>query len=324
MTKLKGNKLFTLLLALSTVVIVAGIILYAVLGFNTAPDRLNGYRVNINYNVIIEIDQKQEELQKVCEDAFSANGVKFEKREELSVVDSATMNTSMDKTLIYTFGAKTSEEALAKAVAAINGAVGTGDLADAEVYARWHVLEGERFYDSAWRGAIAIAVAIVVALGYVAARYGLSCGVAGLACCVHDALFTAAFFALTRFPVYAFAPVLYSAVAALVSAVLWLIVAGKCKKGFKEGEKRGEEIVRGAVKDSKKTILFTAGIVAIAVALLGVGTVALALIGVAVPVFSSLFIGPEAAIAVRTAIEKRRDKKKGGYVGKKKAETPAE
>ena len=323
MTKFKGNKLFALLVAISSVIIIAGIILYAVLGFNTANDKFDGYRVDINYNVMIELDKKEEALAKACEDAFSQNGVKFSEKNTLSSVDAASMNESMDKVLTYTF------EALGKAVAAINAAVGSGtEFADAEVFARWHALEGERFYDPAWRGAIAIAVAVVVALGYICARYGLSCGVAGLACCAHDALFTVALLAITRFPVYAFAPVLYAAIAAFMSVVLWLVLASKFKAGFKAGEKPGAEIVGEAVQANRKDLLFTAlafGIAIVVVGAIAVGGTALAvlpaILAVAVPIYSTLFIGPEVTVAIRTALEKRKEKKKGGYVGKKKAES---
>ncbi len=332
MTKFKGNKLFALLLAVSSVVIIAGIILYAVLGFNTANDKFNGYRVDVNYNVLIDLNKQEEDLGKVCEDAFAQNGLHFTEKQVLNSVDSSSMNETVDKLITYTFGAGTSEEALGKAVAAINAAVGSGtEYADAEVFARWHGLEGERFYDPAWRGAIAIAVAVLVALGYITARYGVSLGVAGLACCAHDALFTVALLAIVRFPVYTFTPVLYASVAAFMSVVLWLILASKCKEGFKAGEKKGEEIVRSAVKECRKSVLFTA--LAFGAGILVVGAIAAggtalavlpAILAVAVPIYSTLFLGPEVAIAIRTAIEKRREQKKGGYTGKKKAENQAE
>ena len=332
MSKLKDNKLFAIFVAVSSVIIIAGIILYALLGFNTMADKLDGYRIDVNYNVIIGLNDKEDALAKVCEDAFSKNGVAYSEKNTLSAVDSSSMNETTDEVLTYTFGQGVSEEALGKAVAEINAAVGEGtEFADAEVFARWHSLEGERFYDSAWRGAIAIAVAAIVALGYVCIRFGVSCGVAGFVSCAHDALFTAALLAVTRFPVYSFAPVLYAAIAAFISVILWLIVAEKCKKGFKEGGKAGEEIVRAAVKDTFKSVLFTAlafGIGIVAVGAIAAGGTALAvlpvLLAVGVPIYSTHFIAPEICILIRGAIEKRKEKKKGGYVGKKKAENQAE
>ena len=60
MSKLKDNKLFAIFVAVSSVIIIAGIILYALLGFNTMADKLDGYRIDVNYNVIIGLNDKEE------------------------------------------------------------------------------------------------------------------------------------------------------------------------------------------------------------------------------------------------------------------------
>ncbi len=335
----KGNKLFALFLAISSVVIVAGIILYALLGFNTAPERPTNYTFEVKYNVVLGINDLEDDLQKLCEDTFQENGLSYSKKQVAAENSSSNLYETTDSILSYTFDSASSES-LAKAVKAVNAAAAAYKTTDADgeevypysdaaVFASWHVHTGMRIYEYAWRGAIAIAVAAIVALGYVCIRYGVSCGVAGLACCAHDALFTAALFAVTRFPVYAAAPLLYAAAAAFMSVLLWLVLCAKIKENGKAAVPlAGEECIRKAVAENRKLVLFTALPFAVAIAVLGLvafGSATLfllpMLVSVAVPIYSTLLLGPDICIPIRRAFDKRREAKlkKGGYVGKKKA-----
>lgn len=331
MSKLKEHKL-SLILALTAVIVIAGIILYALLGFNTMPDRDKHFTFEVEYDVVVEVSNQEEALQKLCEDTFANNGLHYVEKEVLTQVDSSSLSESTDTTLVYTFSAGVSTESLQKAADAVNSAAQGEGYADAVIFASWHKFEGNRFYDYAWRGAIALAVAAIVALAYVAVRYGVSCGVAGLAVCAQSTLFTVALFAVTRFPVYAFAPALYAGITAFMSVLLWVFLCGKFREGFKAaGTLSGEEVIRNTVKASTKLILLTAGVFGLAIFLLGViGTPATmlavlpALVGVAVATCSVLFFGEEVCIPIRRAFDKRRASKKRGYVGKKKAETEAE
>ena len=168
MNKLILNKLFSILLAISGAVIVLGIVVYAIWGFNIAPDRPQHYTFEVNYDVVIELNEKEEALQDLCENVFDANGLNYSKKEVLVSIDNSSFSETTDKSLIYTFNSAKTEN-LEKAVQAVTSELTKAGsaYADAIVSASWHTLESERFYDYAWRGAIAIAVAAIVTLAYV-------------------------------------------------------------------------------------------------------------------------------------------------------------
>ena len=338
MNKSKTNKLLAIVLAISCVVIVAGVILYALLGFNTMPERTESYTVEVSYETILdEIYDKVGDLEKVCEDAFRANGVSYDAKEIVPCMDNTSLSETNESMIKYTFKSDTDEAALAKAVEAVNTGVAANENFDlAHVFASMHEVAGTRFYEYAWRGAIAIAVGAVAAFVYICIRYGVSLAVSGFVCCVHDALFTAAVFAIVRVPVYAATPLLYAAVAALVSIVLWLIFANKLRGAFKAPENasaQSEELIRATAKASRKPMLIAAAVVCGVIAVIGAAAASgaslfllPAIVGVAVPLLSTFFIGPEVCIPLRKAFDKRRAAKenKKGYIGKKKASENAD
>lgn len=330
MTNMKGKKLFALFVAVSAVILVAGIVLYALLGFNTLPDVPASKTVELRYNVLVELNEKEEALSGICEDAFAQNGLKYTEKSESKLYDGSSFAEGDDAKLVYTFTAG-GKESFDAAVAAIRTAVeADAGFSDAAVSVSWHTQEGTRFYDYAWRGAIALAVGAIVALVYVTIRYGVSCGVAGLVCCLHDMLLVPAFFALTRIPVFAAAPLLYAAAAGFLSVLMWLIVSAKVKENGKSAQPlSGEECIFRASKESKKLLLFAAIPFAAAILLLGAVAFGKAslfilpmLLSVACPLYSATTIGPFVALPIRNALDKRREakKNKGAYVGKKKAE----
>lgn len=68
MTKrMKSIKLWPLFTAVSAVIILAGIILYALLGFNTATEKPEYKTFEVQYSVNAVLKEKEEEIQKVCE-----------------------------------------------------------------------------------------------------------------------------------------------------------------------------------------------------------------------------------------------------------------
>ncbi len=325
MSKSFSKKRFTVSAIVSAIVIIAGIVLYALFGFNTALDQPKSYSFEVKCDVLIDVTENaSEELQKLCEDSFRENKISYAEKSVNTVIDGNSFTDTTDTILLYTFSSGVSEEALAKSVAAVNAA----SHGEADVFASYHALSSERFVEPAWRGAIAIAVGAVVALAYVWIRYGLSCAVAGLVSCAHDALFTAAFFAITRFPVYAMAPVLYAAIAAFVSALLWTVQCIRMKAAYKSSAEGtpSEEVIRTSLANSWKYIVATS--IALLVPVLLIGAVAVsgtallvlpALVAIVVPVYSTLLIAPEICIPIRTAFDKTRAAKKSSYSGKKKA-----
>lgn len=326
-------KLFSVWIAVSAVIVIAGIALMALLGFNTASDFPNNVTFEVEYNVSVKVDEEaQGKLETIIEDAFSKNGVKI-----LDIEKGEGVNTTQDVTTIrYIADGKLPQEKLDAVKKAVDDAVATQILAGneyAEVFAEWHTEEVQPMHEADWRGAVAIFVGVVVALIYVGVRFGVGSALTGLAVTVHDALFTVCLLAVCRIPVYAAAPIWYAAFAAALSLGFWLINCIKIRsltKGPDAVSLNAEECVDETRRGVWKWIVFTAAAAAIALLLVGLvataGVRALvlpALICVAAAVYSSLLFGPALHTHVKGAFDKIVRKKKTRYVGKPKA-TPTE
>ncbi len=340
MNKLRSNKLFALFAAISSVIIIAGIILFALLGFNNAQDKPNRFAIDVSYDTTVvngtigEGDEKEDAsayLEKHVEEILKANGLSYEKQslENGALTNSAIEVSGQQRTARYVFSPKISRATLEEVCGEIEAFTDTVPLlADGVDNISLNALGSVAIGKAAWRGAIAIAVGAVLALVYVSIRFGVSCGVAGLVVCVHDALFTAAFFAITRIPVFSFAPILYAAIAAFVSVAVWIAVCIKIRNTAKDPENAGiaaDALADKSVNGVWKYVVCIAAVVAAIVVVFGLvaaaGTRALvlpAIVGCLVPVYSSLLIGPRVFVPIRKAFDKKRASKKGGYVRKKK------
>ena len=323
-------KLLPVWLAVSAAVIIAGIILMCLLGFNTSPDREKSYVLEVRYDVSVQISpEKVEKLEGVCDSAL--DGLKVIERHD-------GYDSTLDMTLIsYTLPADTSAEALTAAQAKIATGVEAEDLLKgADIRAEYHAVEnvGGLYYESIWRGAVALTVGVLVGLIYVGVRFGVGCAVTGLCLAAHDAVFTLSLFAIARIPTYFYAPLLFATIAAVFSLVFWLLQCMKLRDAKKDPALRSLEAadaVAYAWEGSWKkiVILAAAGIAIFAVAggiaAAGVRLFLLpAMLSVAVPVYSSLLLGPSLHVPVKAAFDQFAAKHKPRYFGKKKAEKSAE
>lgn len=317
-------KLMPVWLAISAAVIIAGIVLYILFGFNGQADFPSAKRFEVRYDTVVTIGKStEEELQKLCEDTFAQNGLTVKHKQVYEITGGGVLE--------YTFGGDVSGEALQKAKEAVSAALGAADgiYADAETFVTVHASENRAFSEAVWRGAIAIAVGCVVALVYLGIRFGVASAVSGLIACVHDALFTLSVFAICRIPVYAYAPLLFAAIAAALSLILWTVQSIKMRENFKDSAyfgMAGAEAVEESGKTALKTVLGVVCPLAIAFVLFGVlatSGVRLfflpALIPVAVCAYSSLALVPAIHGHIKKTVVGTVKKKR--YEGaKKKAE----
>ena len=323
-------KLLPVWLAVSAVIIIAGIILAALLGFNTAPDRAKSYSFEVRYDVSVAIDEeKVAALEKACDDAFAQAGVCPSDRQD--GVDS-TLNMT---TITYIFNGTTDVAKLEGAKNALQGAFAS-TYPNADVRAEYHAVENipDLYYEIEWRGAVALTVGAVVGLIYIGIRFGVGCALTGLCTAAHDALFTVAFFALTRIPVYAYAPLLFAAVAAVFSMALWLIQCMALRDAKKDPAGRGMEAAEavGAAWEAnwKKIVIIAAAGVAIFAVAGGIAAAGARLfllpgmVPVAVAAYSSLLLGPSLHVPVKAAFDKLSANRKPRYFGKKKGDKSAE
>ncbi|MDE6676437.1 MAG: hypothetical protein K2K12_01825 [Clostridia bacterium] len=339
MTK-RPIKMLPIWIAISSVIILAGIILFALLGFNTSADRNDRKTFEVEYDVEVEIAENGiKMLQDACEAAFKTNGISYFTQQD------AKTETVGGK-LIYTFSANTSDTALGQAKAAVES-FAKETFADKDateenediphVYVGYHVSYNKSFTEAAWRGAVAVAVGAVVALVYVAIRFGIGSALTGLTLCVHDVLFSLGILAITRIPVLGFVPVIVGAVAAFSSLLMWLIQCMKMRESFKNQPETvsAEEAIELSSKSAQKTIYFAAAGIAIALAIftvalaIGSGSIGailfplVCIIPVGVSVYSSLLFGPALHVPVKTAFDKFKSKHKRRF-GRAKAEKKQE
>ena len=322
----KSVKLLAVWLAVSAVVILAGIILWAILGFNYAAERPTAKTFEVSYDVVVSLggeDADAAKLEELCTKAFEDAKIS----PESVATDESRYTTGY--TLRFVFAADTSDEALAAAKTAVEGAVETVFPAHADISVSYHTLENEGLTVADWRGAIAIAVGAVVALIYICVRFGFAAAVTGCVNCVHDALFTLSVLAIARIPVTVASPLILAGIAAFVSLLLWMVFSALSRGGSKLPVNTAADSLEAVVeahKSAVKPIAIIAG--GAAIVLLVVGLVAApgvrlftlpALISVAAATYSSLLFGPALHVHVRRPFDKLFAKRKR-YSGKKKSE----
>lgn len=329
----RSVKLLPVWIAVSAVVIAAGIILFALLGFNFSADRPQSKTFEVKYDTVLVINEKEEDLQKLCEDEFRAQGVSYSAKATVEDVNLSNMVATGDMILRYTFNGDVSSDLLQAAKTKIVSALGGEGYADADTSVSVHSLEKEKFFEADWRGAVAVATGVVVALIYVAVRFGVGSALTGLVACVHDVLATLALIVICRIPVYAYAPLLFGSIAAFLSVILWIVQCMKMRENFKDPSFRtltAAEAVEESGKTARNTVLGISVSLALLFAVLGgVATAGVrlvllpALIPVAVSTYSSLVFAPAVHAPIKEKFDRLAAKRKRYDYGKKKAEKSA-
>ncbi len=338
MIKLNREKLTLLFAVLSAVIIIVGVILYAVLGFNTSLDENQKCTVEVKYDVVVEVNEKEDELIRQCDTMLSRFGTV--KREMHKAIVTSSLSETTDSFLVYTLPAGTDLFELNSLVGALRGSLAEDAAFEgAKIELSVHQLTSERFTEPAWRGAIAIAVGVIVALAYLAIRYGIDMGVGGLVCVAHDALFTLALLAICRIPVFSFMPVVCAAFAALVSVALWTYYCIRTKRALKAADNATlprDLVYRKSLKEGTRPLASLAlplGFLVLIAFAVAVGaaivthaaaflfTILAFVLAAAVPFYSVFLLGVEVCVPIRRDMEKRKANKKVRYIGKKKAET---
>ncbi len=260
----KKWKLWTIVVA---VILVVGITMAAIFGFNTTVDFKSAKTVTIEYSY----GTKANDLQAVCDASFAESGV--------SPIQSK-VTTSAPGELIYYFDVNAD---LTAATAALEGdiqaeMVEDGRLENASfINVRSNVEEFQSGIAEGYvlRAAIAVGVFAILAFAYVSLRYKLSMGITMAATMLATGGLTVALVAHTRIPVTAsFAYV--AAFAVFVASVLAMMIFNPFRDALKEKKKEdesksaqenAEERVTSAV-DTKKLVFVTAAL-AVGVALVG-------------------------------------------------------
>lgn len=329
--RFKIAKLMPVWIALSAAVIIVGIVLFALLGFNYQSAEKT---VELTYSSVVSINEKEEDLQDICEKAFTAKNIVYSEKYFDETLNINYVTQTGETVLRYTFDESVSDDALNAAVDTIIANC-SGDEILATVSVSNHTLHSESFHEAEWRGAIALAVGAIVAFiylgvsGMLRVRGFSGSALVGFIACIHDVALTLALLAIFRIPLYAFSPVLYAALAVFLSVLLWTVQCMKMRENFKDpayATLTAEEAVGESYKSSFKLGLIVSAVLAVllivlgAIATSGVRMLILpAIIPVAVCTYSSLVFTTSVFVPVKAKFDKMKAKQKR-YVGKKKAE----
>lgn len=310
---------------LSALIVIVGIVMVAVFGgFRNASD---GNRIEVNYDTVITIAGKEEALEKTCESVLSSRGLKQKNKINSENLDSASIGETGDHTIIYLFSSSTDINTLRQAVTQIKDRVAS-EYPEADIYVSVHTSQSMMLIEPAWRGAIALAVAAVAAVIYLAIRFGFASAVAGCISSLVAGLLSAAIYAIIPLPVYSYAPLLYAGIGTVFALFVWMLEASKLRKSFKEtnGEiLSAEEAVKRGLKGARKyALLFMIPIAAAFVLLGALATNATrmfflpALLPIAFSMLSAMLYAPCIMIPIKEKTDSKKVQKR--YVGKQKAD----
>ncbi|MBQ9117620.1 MAG: hypothetical protein IJY11_00255 [Clostridia bacterium] len=269
-------KLWTAIVA---VIMVVGIVIAAVFGFNTHVDLQSVKTVTVDYSDIYV--EKVEDLEETCENSFDKSDVTPLKK---------TVSVKSNAEIIYYFDV---DADLTEAVETLKEDIATA-TSSTLVKVSVHTEEFQQGLseDYILRAAIAVGVFAVAAFVYVALRYKLSMGITLAASILAAAGMTVALVAIIRIPVAAsFAYAV--AFAVLVTAVMSIMTFNRLRDNAKDKDKQkdmtAQEKTVAAVPT--KQILTLAVALTLAVGVLG------AIVAVARWFAVTAFIGIVASVA---------------------------
>lgn len=301
--------------AISAVVILAGIILAAVLGFRAVGDVKT---IDVIYDASVESAKVQE----ICEKALDAKNLSYDISVGEEVGTGETMPTGSRRVTCTITSTGADLNQVADSIrSSLQAQYPEG--AEIKYTVSVHTSAGQYMGEAFWRGAVALAVGAVVALIYVGIRFDVGKALAGLAACANGALCTFGLLAITRFALVGYLPLLLISVGAVFSLFLWLILCAKMREDFKDpafASVSAKEAIGESVRGCRKFILAVAAVVAIVLAAFGavMDLVLLsALIPVVVSVYSSLLLAPAVYAPLKTKFDRFTFKRKR-YVGKSK------
>lgn len=293
----KQWKLWTII---ASAIIVVGIVIAAIFGFNTTADMKSAKVVSVDYfSVYVESSDK---ITDACESAFSEKGV--------TPIKKVVASDMTDSEVIYYFDVNTD---LTAAVAAVKEAVAdatNSDLVKVNVFTE-EVAKGSGVAEGyVWRAAVAAAVFAVLAFVYVSLRYKLSMGITMVAAMVAAGGLTVALVGGMRIPVtpsFAYAALF----AVLLTTVLVLLTFNRLRDAAKDKDKQkdmtAEEKVLAAVDTQKIAVFVIALTVAVALLAIFVSTARwfalTAFIGIVAATFAAWIFAPALFVVLDGAIK---------------------
>ena len=240
----KKNKLFIII---TLAILVVGMTLLGIFGFNQTVDYKDSYelRVSIEQNA----GNAKTILLNSTENYFEKNNIKPAKY--------AFQSLDEGKTLIYKF-AKDANIDTAKLVDEINAKLTEGGLTGVNAVVEYSTVEGNNKFDAGWL-ILALSIGVVATFVYALILEKLSGATATVASAVLSPLAFVALMAITRLPAY---PLLGATIALsmIAASVLSVATSARFREEFKiaEGKPSAFEIAQKVMKEEVKKYYFTA------------------------------------------------------------------
>lgn len=321
------KKLALILSAVLAAILAAGIVLCALLGFNSSIKDIKNVHVDIEYYTYHE---SGDTVKGICNETFALAGLELADEqisEKIVVVDNQSYVMGYD--IVYVFDKDTSIDLLRDVKKAIDTKLESEGFVDKMITVTTQEVNvvGATAKNYVGRGLIAMLIFAVASVLYVWFRYKLFAALYMLGSNLLTMGLTTAIIALTRIPV---TPSVAAAIAAsvLFSAVTALMFFNKLRAAQSEesaAEKLAEEIVSSSIA-WKETTVFAALMTAVLLITICVGRSTIAwfslsaMIGVHVAAFISLVYLPATFVPAKKLADKIAAKKASGYKGAKKGE----
>lgn len=303
---------------LSAVILIAGIIVFAIFGFNVGQNA--EYKtIAVKYDTYVTLSNSlREKLQDGCVAKAEEAGLTVE-----YTMPSDTTDGGMFEIIL---SSNADDAKIASAVASIQSFVTSdSELSSGEYAVASHVVFNSAATSFLWRSAIPAAILVVVAFVYAAIRYRLSQALLGLAMEVHNLLLLVALAALCRLPIGE-AFVTSCLFVVLFSAVLSFILFHGFKTDFAAAESKAlsaVDAVNASLKNSFGKILTM--ILVMGVGIVAVGAIAAkgmmlamipAFLAVLLCLYSMLFFLPSLLAKCKATTDKK-DAEKRHYANQK-------
>lgn len=261
-------------LVVSAVLVVAGILMSAIFGFNADAAVSDSKTLTVKMNSYAYFT-RLENVKEICEAELDKAGFK-----DCYTLDGETSGDSDE--IVYVFSAKTDEAKLREAGDSIQAKLTTATDEEGNALNGQELLVTVNSEDVSaflpdgyfWRNILAAAVILVIEFVYIAVRYKLNMGVTAAATSLLGLLLTLALVAITRIPVMS-SLVYVAAFAMLYSAFIAMVVFNRMRENFRTDEYKAmsaEEAIVSSVP-AKFILIFAAASI---VALVLVGGIAVA------------------------------------------------
>ena len=294
-------------LAVPAVLIIAGLVLFFVLGFQPAASIADSRSLVVSHDQYVNADEE-------LKDAFVDICLAQIEEADVELIDYDVADTATGGYAEFRFAPETENGTLSSLLSGILTALESdAELGNGNYAGSQHDNVSQYAYDYIWRAAVSAGVALALAFVYVMIRYRVSMGIAALAAGVLDVAMTLALVLILRIPV---TTVLSAAAifAVFFSVLVSCVAFGRMRSLLKSEEyadKPAGEAMEDAARAAVRPVLIL-GIAAIVFfALLSVFCGAAiraftlpALCAVAASTFSGTLLSPSLAAALRVCWEK--------------------